>query len=109
MLLDAPRPPVARRRHPDSGARSLQLPDLHSVSREDRDQYTLPLAVVSDVGRAGHAGNHLHFLSGLVALHGRVAPARDEHPTPGHLDAVEPPRALADPTRRVVARLLLHH
>src|SRR5207245_4395977 len=86
-----------------------QLPDLHSVSREDRDQYTLPLAVVSDVGRAGHAGNHLHFLSGLVARHGRVAPARDEHPTPGHLDAVEPTRALGDHARRLVARLPRQH
>src|SRR2546425_12495736 len=78
----------------------LQLPDLHSVSREVRDQYTLPLAVVSDVGRAGHARNHLHFLSRLVARHGRVSPARDEHPTPRHLDAVRAATDLGDHARR---------
>src|SRR5438034_11750027 len=53
--------------------------------------------------------SHLHFLSGLVARHGRVAPARDEHPTPGHLDAVEPTRALGDHARRLVARLPRQH
>src|SRR6266550_8569742 len=62
-------------RIPNSALRTVlwQLPDLHSVSREDRDQDAFALAVVPDVRGTRHAGDQLHFLAGLVARDGRIA------------------------------------
>src|SRR6266516_2726845 len=82
-----------------------QLPDLHSVSREDRDQDTFALAVVPDARGTRHAGDQLHFLAGLVARDGRIAPARGEYPGAADLDPVEPPRAFCDHARRLVPRV----
>src|SRR2546427_12342985 len=89
--------------------RSRQLPDLDPVPRENGDQEAVALRVVADVGRARHASHHLHFLTGLVARHRRIIPARHENlPTRDH-DTVERSRALGDDARRLVLGLPREH
>src|SRR5438552_19051304 len=104
---DSFRIPNSALRTPHSALRTVlwQLPDLHSVSREDRDQNAFALAVIPDVRGTRHAGDQLHFLASLVARDGRIAPARGEYPGAADLDPVEPPRAFCDHARRLVPRL----
>src|SRR3989442_4818107 len=88
-------------RIPNSALRIVlrKLPDLHSVPCEDRDQDPFALGVVPDVRGTRHAGDHLHFLAGLVARDGRIAPARGEYPGAADLDPVDPPGPFWIPLR----------
>src|SRR3989442_13934346 len=89
--------------------RLRQLPDLDPVPRENGDQEAVALRIVADVGRARHAGHQLHLLTGLIARHGRIIPARHENPPTRDHDAVEPSRALGDDAGRLVLRLPREH
>src|SRR5438876_9366179 len=67
----------------------MQLPDLNPMPRKNRNQHPMPFCVVPDIGWARHAGDHLHFLPGLVRGDSGVSPARHQYPYARDLDAVE--------------------
>src|ERR1041385_1587223 len=76
-----------RGRHNKTVVRSGQLPDLHPVPREDRDQHPPALAVEPDIRRTRHARDHLHFLSRFITRHRRITPARHQDPITGDLES----------------------
>src|SRR5438552_8891024 len=71
---------VSRGRYTSLGsAVALQhLPDLDAVRGEHGNEHAVSLRVVPDVGRARNARDELYLLTGLVARHGGITPARDE-------------------------------
>src|SRR3989454_2753770 len=86
-----------------------QLPDLDAVRGEHGNEHAVSLPVVPDVGRARNARDELYLLTGLVARHGGITPARDEDLAADDHDAVEPARSLGDHSRRLVLRLPREH
>src|SRR5436309_10243016 len=86
-----------------------QLPDLDAVRGEHGNEHAVSLRVVPDVGRARNARDELYLLTGLVARHGGITPARDEDLAADDHDAVEPARALGDHARRLVPRFPREH
>src|SRR5437867_2098060 len=87
----------------------LQLPDLHSIPCQNRNQHTISFGIVTDVGGGRHAGDHLYFLAGFVRGHGGVGPARHQNPRADYVDAVESAGALGDDLGRFVPRLPREH
>src|SRR2546430_17049707 len=70
--------PVAPTRH-EAGCVSRrlgQLPNLHAIPRQYRNQQAIPLRVVADIGGTRDAADQSHLLPRFVARHAGIGPAR---------------------------------
>src|SRR4029077_1220359 len=83
----------------------LQLPNLHAIPSEDRNQQAISFRVISEIGGTWHSGGVLRALGAVEPRDRRIGPARHDDLSPDHLDAIEPTGASGDYGGRAVARL----
>src|SRR6267142_1539481 len=87
---------------------SLQLPNLHAIPGEDRNQQAVPLHVVTDIGGTRNPGDDLRALRAVEPGDRGVRPARHDDLPSDDLDAVEPTDASGDDRGCLVTWLPRH-
>src|SRR2546427_7826691 len=73
-----------------------QLPNLHAISGEDRNQQAISFWVISEIGGTWHSGDDLRALRAVEPRDRGVRPARHDHFPPDHLHALQPTAAPGD-------------